>query len=122
MTSSNVPSPRLRYRAFVSELVAKVDIVVAIAVEVADRHAAAVVVEIDLERLALFVGQEVHPPGDADLRGAFQKRPAPSVHRWPDLEYDPASNQGEANHDGTDQQETPARGIPGSHEQLQIVV
>ncbi len=47
-----------------AQLVAEVNVVLAVAVEVADRDAAAVVVEVDLELRALLAGQEVHPPGD----------------------------------------------------------
>jgi hypothetical protein len=53
------------------QLVAEVNIVQAVAVEVADRNAAAVVVEVDLERLALLVGEEAHPPRQPHFRGAL---------------------------------------------------
>src|SRR5262249_9293806 len=48
-------------------LVAKEDIVVAVVVEIADRHAAAVVVEVGLELFALFVGEKRHAKRDAGL-------------------------------------------------------
>jgi hypothetical protein len=55
------------------ELVDEIDIVQAVAIEIADRDAAAVVVEVDLESLSLFVAEELHLPGDADLGGALAK-------------------------------------------------
>src|SRR4051794_25490282 len=43
-----------------AQLIEKINVVVAVAVEVADGHAAAVVVQVRLEVLPLFAGQEVH--------------------------------------------------------------
>src|SRR5437660_1069234 len=52
-----------------TELVDEIDVVVPVAVVVADGNPAAVIVEVDLEGLALLAGQEAHSPRQAGLLG-----------------------------------------------------
>ncbi len=48
-------------------MIAEVNVIVAVAVIVADDHAAAVIVEIDLEVFALLVGEKAHEKQEARL-------------------------------------------------------
>src|SRR5262249_28452130 len=62
-----------------AELIAEIDVVVAVAVEIADRQTATVIVKVDLEGFALLIGQERHAELQADLVGAFTKRMRGSI-------------------------------------------
>src|SRR5205823_6490251 len=57
-----------------AELVAEEDVVVPVAVEVADGQAATVVVEVDLEGFALLVREEVHAEVEADFLSDVDER------------------------------------------------
>ncbi len=58
-------------QSVLAQLVAEVQVVAAIAVEVADRHAAAVIVQIEFEMPALFGLQKRHAKGDAGFPRTF---------------------------------------------------
>ena len=64
-----------------AELVAKEDIVVAVAVEIADRHAAAVIVQVRLELLPLLAGQKIHAKGNSRFLGALLETGRPPERR-----------------------------------------
>src|SRR5262249_46625913 len=80
-------------QAIAAKLIAEIDVVEAVAVEVADRHAAAVVVKIDLEGLALLVGQEGHAKVEAHLRGTFAEAALGRI--WPRSGIVPVARQAE---------------------------
>src|SRR5262249_39633589 len=56
-----------------AELIDKIDVVVAVAVKIADGDAAAVVVQIYLEFRPLFAGKKRHPDAYSRLRRAFSE-------------------------------------------------